>query len=170
MIIFVYFFLSLLYISIILFFIYTIFAIINGAPYVPTAKKNIGDMLRLINLKKNDLLVDLGSGDGRILFQAAKTGCKCIGIEINPTLYWWSKIMAKLKGYNNIFILRDDLWNFDLKNVDVLTLFFIPSKMEKLMIKIKNEMRPGSRVVSNMFKFPNWQYTENSGKMYLYIV
>lgn len=152
------------------FFIYTIYAIKKGAPYVPTAKKQIIKMLEMVKLNKDDLLVDLGSGDGRILFQAVKSGCRCIGIEINPTLYWLSKIISKIKRLNNVSIIRDNLWNFDLAPVNVLTLFFIPSKMDRLMQKIIKEMKPGSRVVSNVFQFPNWQYSEKSGKMYLYIV
>lgn len=167
---FLYIILSIIYLATITFFIYTILVFKKGAPYVPTAKKEILRMLEMVKPKKNDLLVDLGSGDGRILFQAAKSGCRCVGIEINPTLYWLSKIISKIKRLNNVSIIRDDLWNFNLAPVNVLTLFFIPSKMDRLMKKIKKEMMPGSRVVSNVFQFPNWQYSEKSGKMYLYIV
>ena len=170
MIFFLYILLSFLYTIIILFFVYTIYAIKKGAPFVPTSTKNIAKMLSMVKPGESDVLVDLGSGDGRILFQATKTGCRCIGIEINPTLYWLSKIISKIRRLNNVSIIRENLWNFNLSKVNVLTLFFIPSKMMKLKQKIQNEMKPGSRVVSNMFQFPNWQYTENSGKMYLYIV
>ena len=127
-------------------------------------------MLNLSDLKSDEVLMDLGSGDGRIIVEAAKTGARCVGIEINPTLYWLSKIKIFFSRLDNAKVQRTNLWITDLKEVDVLTLYFIPSKMDKLRKKIKKEMRPGSRVVSHAFAFPDWQYTKKDDKVYLYIV
>jgi len=156
------------YVFVALFIAYTMYAFIKGAPFVPTAKGNVGKMIRIAKLTKYDTLLDLGSGDGRILKRAAKFVKKAIGIEINPLLYWWSKLL--LSKYDNIEIYRNDLWKTDLSSVDVLTLFFIAGKMDALQKKIKREMQPGSRVVSYGFKFPNWNYVTNDDKVYLYIV
>ena len=120
--------------------------------------------------KEGEILLDLGSGDGRILHTAAKSGCKCIGIEINPILYHWSRFKTKLKKLKNVEIRRENLWKTDLSEVNILSLFFIAGKMDKLNKKILSEMKPGSRVISYGFKFPNWQYSEKSGKIYLYVV
>jgi len=114
--------------------------------------------------------MDLGSGDGRILFLASENVKQAIGIEINPVLYCYSKLKNKIKQKQNIEIIRGNLWNTDLSKVDVLTLFFMQDKMEKLGEKIKREMKPGSRVVSNTFSFPNWEVKEKDGNIKLYIV
>lgn len=126
-------------------------------------------MIKMANLKPSQTLMDLGSGDGRIVIAAAKTDAKCIGIEINPLLYWWSKLKTKKLGLENVEIRRQDLWKTDLSQVDVLTLFFINTKMKKLKQKIKKEMKPGSRVLSYAFKFPDWEFGEKHDKIYLYI-
>ena len=157
-----------MYLLVFVFIFYTIYAIIKGAPFVPTNKNNVKIMMELANPQKEETLMDLGSGDGRIVYLAAKTGCNCIGIEINPLLYWWSKTKTKLKCLNNVKIIRQDLWKTDLSDINILTLFFIAPKMDRLHKKIINEMKPGSRVVSYGFKFPNWQYTEKRDKIYLY--
>jgi len=113
-------------------------------------------------------MLDLGSGDGRIVRMASKSGALCVGVEISPVLYWWSRMRSV--GMKNVHFLREDLWNMSLSDVDVLTLFFIYPKMGKLKEKIIREMKPGARVISYGFRFPDWKYIENDGKVYLYIV
>lgn len=166
----IYILLLILYLFVFIFISYTIFAFISGAPFLPTSKRHVREMLEIANLNSEDTLMDLGSGDGRIVHLASKRCKKCIGIEINPTLYWWSIIKTKLKKLKNVEIFRQDLWKTDLSEIDVLTIFFIAPKMDKLHKKIISEMKPGSRVVSYGFKFPNWQYSAKNGKIYLYIV
>ncbi len=158
----------LLYLLLVIFFAYTIYAFFKAAPFVPTSRKNVKKMIELANLKKTDILCDLGSGDGRIIFFAAKSGARCVGVEINPILYYISKLKSKIKRVKNVEIVRKDLWKIDLSEFDVLTLFFIAPKMDKLMKKIKKEMKSGNRIVSYGFQFPNWQYTKKDGKVYLY--
>lgn len=125
-------------------------------------------MIELADLKKHEKLIDLGSGDGRIVFQAAKTGADCIGIELNPVLYYLSLLKAKLFGLKNVKFKRQDLWTIDLSDTDVLTLYFIDNKMEKLKRKIQKEMKPGARIISHAFTFPGWPYEKKDGKIYLY--
>jgi len=160
--------LLLLYILIALFFGYGIYAFIFGAPFVPTALGYVKKMLKLAALHKSDVLIDLGSGDGRILKKASPYVRQAIGYEINPLLYWWS--LWKLKKYSNATVLRSNLWHADISEADVITLYFIPDHMQQLQYKLKRELKPGSRVVSYGFTFPDWQYADNDGKVYLYIV
>lgn len=162
--------LAVLYGIVFVFIVYTIYAFIKGAPFLPTSRQHVKEMIELAQPQKGELLIDLGSGDGRILYEAAKSGCNCLGIEINPLLYWWSRLITKLKKLSNIHIRREDLWQTDLRLANILTLFFIAPKMDKLHAKIQREMRPGSRVVSYGFKFPNWQPIEKRDKIYLYKV
>lgn len=156
------------YLLLFLFIGYTVYAMVRGAPFVPTALGNVRKIIAIADLHREDTLMDLGSGDGRILKRAAPYVREAIGVEINPLLYWWSR--WRLKKYKNINIVREDLWKVDLSNVHVLTLFFISTKMEALKRKIMSEMPEGSKVVSYGFTFPNWKYVRNDGKVYLYIV
>lgn len=149
---------------------YTVYAIVTGAPFVPTFPQNVERMIRLAKLRPGETLMDLGSGDGRILRVAAKSGLTCIGIEINPILYWWSRFRNWVGGYTTITVRREDLWKTNLQDVDVLTLFFMAPKMAKLKEKIFLEMKRGTRVVSYGFRFPDWQYADRDDKVYLYVV
>ncbi|PIZ94217.1 MAG: hypothetical protein COX81_04170 [Candidatus Magasanikbacteria bacterium CG_4_10_14_0_2_um_filter_37_12] len=163
-------FLVVLYALLLVFFFYTFYAFVKAAPFVPTSNHNVEKIIQIAGLNSTDTMCDLGSGDGRILFLAAKSGAKCVGIEINPILYYFSKFKKLLYRVDNVEIIRQDLWKIDLAQFDVLTLFFIAPKMEKLMKKIKAEMKPGSRVVSYAFRFPNWQPTKEDEKVRLYVV
>jgi len=168
MIIAIYLALFVFYLLVIIFILYSFYAFIKGAPFVPMNKNNVRSMLELVKPQPTEILMDLGSGDGRILYLASKYKCKCIGIEINPLLYYWSKL--KLRRIKNIEVRRENLWKTDLKNIDILTLFFIPPKMDRLHKKILAEMKLNSRVVSYGFKFPDWHFSEKSGNIYLYKV
>ena len=143
---------------------------IKGAPYVPTRGERVEKMIVLSGLKAGETMMDFGSGDGRIVFAAAKTGAQCIGVEINPLLYWRSEYRRRAMQLKNAQFLRKDLWTIDLRGVDVLTLYFISHKMEKLKEKIVREMRPGARVVSHGFTFPDWQSEAKDDTVYLYLV
>lgn len=149
---------------------YTIYAMLSGAPYVPTKPDIVERMLAMAELKQGEVLMDIGSGDGRIVFAGATRGARCIGIEINPLLYWKSRWTQYRRGIQNVEFRRENLWDVDLRDVDVLTLFFIHHKMEKMKQKIVKEMKPGARVVSQGFHFPDWQPEAEDGKIYLYFV
>jgi len=161
-------FLSLVVIILSIYQFYSLYAFIFGAPFVPVPKKMVAEIIRMANLKGGEFLMDLGSGDGRIILASAKKGVDCCGIEINPWLYLFSKF--RLRHFQKAKIIRKNLWDIDLSQVDVLTLYFMQDKMGKLKEKIKKEMKPGSRVVSYAFTFPDWQFVDNNGKIHLYIV
>lgn len=161
-------FLSLVVIILSIYQFYSLYAFIFGAPFVPVPKKMVAEIIRMANLKGGEFLMDLGSGDGRIILASAKKGVDCCGIEINPWLYLFSKF--RLRHFQKAKIIRKNLWDIDLSQVDVLTLYFMQDKMGKLKEKIKKEMKPGSRVVSYAFTFPSWQFVDNNGKIHLYIV
>ncbi|OGH64215.1 MAG: hypothetical protein A2821_03950 [Candidatus Magasanikbacteria bacterium RIFCSPHIGHO2_01_FULL_41_23] len=167
MILFIYTILFLLYVPVLIFMLYTLYAIVKGAPYVPLARENVMIMIQTAKLKSTDIFFDLGSGDGRLLRAAAPLVKQCVGIEINPLLYYWSRFLCR--NYKNITIKRQDLWTTDLREINVISLFFIAHKMDKLAIKLSRELKTGARVVSYGFKFSSWKPTEKNGKVYLYI-
>lgn len=161
-------FLSLVVIVLSVYQFYSLYAFIFGAPFVPVPRRVVDKIIELADIQDNDVLFDLGSGDGRIVLAGAKKGVTCTGIEINPLLYYFSKF--KIRNFKNAKIIRQNLWETDLSSANILTLYFMQDKMAKLKEKIKKEMRPGTRVVSYAFTFPDWQFVKNDGKIYLYIV
>ncbi len=153
-----------------IYFAYTIYAMLSGAPYVPTRQSRIKIMLEFANLSADDSVLDVGSGDGRVITAAAASGASCVGIEINPILFWRSLVRKKMEGRKNVVFERKDFWKTDLSKYDVMLVYCIHFKMEKLKEKIKSEMKPGSRVISHGFTFPDWKYIKVRDNVYLYIV
>ncbi len=168
-----YHFLVLVLLALFLFLIafIVLWKLIKGPPFVPTSKDKIKIAFKMAGLNKNDVLVDVGSGDGAVLTEASLWGCKkVIGYEVNKKLINISKEQIKNLGIKNVFVHRKNFWNVNLKEADVLFVFGVYHIMPFLKRKIFKEMKKGSRVVSYMFKFPGWDIKERRGDVYLYIV
>lgn len=165
----------ILFVIIILIFVVAIFAFYSllayfvGVPYVPTLNMTMERMLELAEIKPRQKIADLGSGDGRLLIVAARKGAQAVGWEINPILAILSKIKIRHAGLQDkITIHVESYWPADLKKFDVIFLFLIPNKMEQMEQKLRRELKPGAKVISNSFVFPNWQYSKKLGEVYLY--
>lgn len=128
-------------------------------PYVPTPQEVVDEMLRLGQVKEGDYLIDLGSGDGRIVISAARDhGATGVGIDLNPERIQEANANAKAAGVTDKVEFRQgDLFEQDLSKADVLTLYLLPSVNEKLKPKILKELRPGTRVVSHSFDMGDWK-------------
>jgi cyclopropane fatty-acyl-phospholipid synthase-like methyltransferase len=108
----------------------------------------------MLNLKPDQVLFELGSGDGRLLVAAAENGVKCIGAEINPVLVLYSKIRCrKYKGL--VTVLWKNYWKLSLSSADAIYVFGLGRVMAKLDKKIVQEITRPVTVVSFAFKFPN---------------
>lgn len=141
-----------------------------GAPWVPTSMKNVHKMLKLADLKPDELLYDLGCGDGRIIITAARYyGARAVGIELDPLRFLWSQLMITLLGLRErVRIIQGDLFNIDLSNADVVACYLLPDTNKKLEKKLMDELVPGTRVVSNTFVFKKVRMTKQDGKVRLY--
>ncbi|MBX4191374.1 MAG: 50S ribosomal protein L11 methyltransferase [Candidatus Doudnabacteria bacterium] len=138
--------------------------IFRGAPFVPTQRKNLEKMIELAEIKRGEKLADLGSGDGRILIAAVRAGAIAHGYEINPLLIWYSRYKIKKAGLSDkAFVHWKNFWLENFRQYDVVTVFGITGIMERLESKLLTELKPGSRVVSNIFKFPNWEGKKMEG-------
>jgi SAM-dependent methyltransferase len=125
--------------------------------WVPTAQALVDRMLDLAQVTPADLLMDLGSGDGRTVITAAKRGTRAIGIEYNPDMVELSRRNAKVAGTGELARFEQaDLFATDFSKATVVTMFLLPSINLKLRPKIL-EMRPGTRVVSNSFDMGDWR-------------
>ena len=141
-----------------------------GAPYAPSDERKIARMLALANLKKNDHVVDIGSGDGKILIELAKRGMNAAGYEINPILFHLSKINIRRKKLERkIVVYKKNFWRVDLSSFDVVIVFGMPRIMGALEKKLQSELRPGSRVVCNHFPFPSWRPNKVDEGVFVYV-
>lgn len=128
-------------------------------PYVPTTEKAVEEMLKLAGVKKTDVVYDLGCGDGRIVVAAAKTfGARGVGIDINPERIKEAKENARKAGVEHLVRFEEnDLFEADIKEATVVTLFLLPQINLKLKPKLMSDLRPGTRVVSNTFDMGAWK-------------
>ena len=134
-------------------------------PYVPTPQEVVERMLDLAQVKKGDVVYDLGSGDGRIVVTAAKKyGVKAIGFEIDPERIKESHENIKKAGVENLVEIRQqDIRTVDLSPATVLTMYLLPEVNLMIRPNIWKQMKPGSRVVSHDFDMGDWKplKTEN---------
>lgn len=142
--------------------------ILIGAPYVPTLALQQKEALSLMGLKKGDVVLDIGSGDGRFLRQAAKQGYKAVGIEANPLLILISYIVC-LKQRKNITIIWGNMWSVQWPEVQGIYVFLHTRFMQKLDTKIIQEYNGKKvNVVSYAFEIPNKKVIKKQGALYLY--
>jgi SAM-dependent methyltransferase len=155
-------------------------------PYVPTTEEAVQAMLKLADVKKTDVVYDLGCGDGRIVVAAAKNfGAHAVGIDINPVRIAEAKANAKKAGVENLVRFEEnDLFEADFHQATVVTLFLLPNINLKLLPKLLEQLKPGTRVVSNTFDMGDWKpekeatvgdanedsYSYLSKKLFLWII
>ena len=127
-------------------------------PFVPTPQQVVDKMLELANVQKGDYLIDLGSGDGRIPVTAAQRfGVRALGVDINPQRIKEANERAQAAGVTNLVEFRQaDLFETDISQANVLTMYLLPSVNMRLRPKIWSDMKPGSRVVSHAFDMGDW--------------
>jgi precorrin-6B methylase 2 len=129
--------------------------------YVPTPTEVVTAMLKLANVGPNDVVYDLGSGDGRIPIAAVEqfNAKSAVGIDINPVrIKEATENLAKSKAGNRVRFLNQDLFETPIGEASVVTLYLLQSLNEKLMPKLRKELKPGSRVVSQTFSMgASWQ-------------
>ncbi len=131
-------------------------AFVGGSPFAPADRKKVQKIIEVLRhrLKKGAVILDLGSGDGRILFEAYKAGFKAIGYEINPYLVWYTKILILLKSlrrpdiHSRIQVSIRDYFKEPLPLVDAITIFAQRQMMEKIEEKILTENKRNLWAVS----------------------
>jgi SAM-dependent methyltransferase len=127
--------------------------------YVPTPENVVEEMLKLANVKKGDVVYDLGCGDGRTVITAVKDfGARGVGIDINPERIKESRENAKAAGVADRVTFRlGDLFEADIKEATVVTLYLLPSLNVKLRPKLWKDLKPGTRIVSHDFDMGEWK-------------
>jgi len=124
--------------------------------WVPTPESLVELMLDMAKVTKDDLVMDLGSGDGRNIIAAAKRGARGVGVEYNPDMVALSQRLANEAGVGDrARFVQGDMYEADISKASVMAIFLLTTNMEKLMPSFKS-LAPGSRIVSNTFGFNDW--------------
>ncbi|MFB2876789.1 class I SAM-dependent methyltransferase [Floridanema aerugineum] len=128
-------------------------------PFVPTPQEVVNKMLEVANVNSKDVVYDLGSGDGRIVITAAqKFGARGTGIDIDPQLIEQSRANAQTAGVaDRVQFRQQDLFQADLSNATVVTLYLLPEINLQIRDKLLRELRPGTRIVSHNFDMGEWK-------------
>jgi hypothetical protein len=136
-----------------------LFSAFKGAPYVPTSKRQLDGILAHANLRKDANLVELGSGDGRLIRYAVKHfEVSGVGIEINPLLVWWSRYLSRRDGIaDRVSFVRQNVFDYSLHKVDYLYIFLMPELIKALLPKFKRELKKGVVIISHGFKIPGFE-------------
>jgi protein-L-isoaspartate O-methyltransferase len=129
------------------------------APFITTPAEVVERMLRFAATGPADLVVDLGSGDGRIVIDAArKFGARGHGIELDPVLVEKSRDSVRLAGLSDrVSIVHGDVLREDISQASVVTIYLLPSLIGRLQPRFIDELRPGTRIVSHAFYMPSWK-------------
>jgi hypothetical protein len=127
-------------------------------PYVPTHERIVAEMLKVAKVGKNDVLYDLGSGDGRIVITAAKKfGTRGVGVDIDPVRVKEARENAAKAGVTDrVKFLQQDLFETDIREATVVTLYLLPEVNLRLRPKLLTELKPGTRVVSHNYDMGDW--------------
>ncbi|WP_414572171.1 SAM-dependent methyltransferase [Nostoc sp. CCY 9925] len=131
----------------------------GDVPYVPTPQPVVDAMLKVAKVGKNDVLYDLGSGDGRIVVTAAQNfGTRGVGIDIDPQRIKEANENAKKAGVTDrVKFVQQDLFNTDFSEATVVTLYLLPEINEKLRPILLKQLKPGTRIVSHAFDMGKWK-------------
>ena len=157
-----------------IFFIFQTYTRRFGAPWVPTPYKIIKKMLLLAEVKPGDIVYDLGSGDGRIIIEAARSfGAKAVGIEIDPLRFIWAKAKIFFLGLSGrVDVLFGNFFKINISDADIVAIYLLPDTNVKLIDKFVRELQPGTRIVSNTFTLPGLKIINRDErlKIYVYII
>ncbi len=160
-----------------LFFLFVVtgaYGAVRGAPWLPTEKDAVQRFLDIAEIKDGDNFYDLGCGDGRMVFAAAKKGANAKGLEVALFPFLIASILKPFqKEKKNIKIICKDVFLTDLSDADLVYFFLLPKVYRKVKEKLEREMKKGSRVVTFVWPMEGWtpvkvDEKENKSTLYFY--
>lgn len=133
-------------------------------PFVPATTAQVTNVLSVLR-SRSGTLVDIGSGDGRIVIAAAKVGFRAVGFELNPWLVLYSRYRAWKEGVNHRTSFHiSDLWKVSFSQYSNVVIFGVPQMMEQLEAKLQSELQTSAKVVACRFPFPTWTPDHMAGE------
>jgi SAM-dependent methyltransferase len=130
-----------------------------AGPYVPTPWVIVDEMLKLADIRADDVVYDLGSGDGRLVIESAKRfNARGVGVELQPDLVALANAGAKKEGVaDRVKFIQGDLFETDIRGASVVTLYLLPRFVTRLVPRFLAELRPGTRIVSHDYPLVPWR-------------
>lgn len=144
------------------------YAAVKSGPFVPSSRKRHQNMMKLANLKKTDVIYDLGCGDGRLVFHSAPKVKKAIGYELSIPLVIFGKI-RQLFNPKHARIRFGNIWTQDYSDATVIYCYLLPKAMKQFFAEVWPTLKPGTRVISNAFQIHDLKPTKELEKVYLYV-
>lgn len=130
----------------------------KDVPYVPTPDKVVDKMLDMADVQSGDYVIDLGSGDGRIVINAAKRGASGHGFDIDPTRVSEARLNAKKENVSDRVVFeRGDIFEQDFSQASVITMYLLPGVNVRLRSDLLNHLEPGTRIVSHDYGLGDWE-------------
>src|SRR5581483_837252 len=152
--------------AIILIFAYG-FVLLFGAPYFPSLKPHLKAALDLLDMKKGQVVYDLGCGDGRLLKAAAQRGLKSVGYELNPFVFAYAWLTTR-RHRKLIKVRWGNFWKADISRADAVFVFLLDKYMAQLDPNLPRERRPGVKLPSHTFKIPGKKIIRQRYGVFLY--
>lgn len=142
-----------------------------GLPSVPTKPKRIRKALKLANLQPNEILYDLGAGDGRVLLIAAREfGATAIGIEVGPIQCAWIWLRAVTSGFENqVKVKWANFYKINLQDADLVFIYATSKEAMKLTALLEKQLKLGARVISISADFPEWEPQEFDSHQLIFV-
>jgi len=140
-----------------IFFSFCLYYIIKNklAIFFPSSKRMIDVVIEFANIKQNDVFYDIGSGDGRILVEAAKKGIKVVGIEKNRLLNWFAG--RKTKNFKNVKIIQGNIFKQKINDASIIVAYLSQQITKKLQKKIEKEVKKGTIIILIDHEFSDWK-------------
>jgi cyclopropane fatty-acyl-phospholipid synthase-like methyltransferase len=145
--------------------------VLTGAPWWPTPSGKVRRMLEMAQVQPDEVVYDLGCGDGRVAIAAAKWfGARAVGIEIDPLRFLLAQSLVTILGlHKRITLHLGNFFSRDVSQADVIFTYLLQDTNERLFEKLRQELRPGTRVVSHSYTFPEWQLLEQDEAQHIYL-
>ena len=141
-----------------------------GAIYVPSSDEKMKIMMKYAAINPGERVIDLGSGDGRLVIAAAQEDAYAVGVELHVHMIRVSRQkIAELNLEDHAEIKKENLWKTDVSDYDVIFVYGVTYMMNRLEKKLLAELKKGARVVSNNYQFPHWKPVKEKGNVRLYI-
>lgn len=141
----------------------------DGAWFEPSWDDRIKWMIQLLEIKSTDKIIDIGSGDGRVVEAIARAGAEAYGIEKDTKLVKKSRNRIEQAGLNQrAHIIEGDMWHYNYHLFNKATIYQLSTVMERMETKLQTELTPPSIVVSNYWRFPTWPCTKQIVDVYQY--
>lgn len=129
----------------------------SDAPFIPTRMDNIRKVLKLAGIKRGKRFYELGSGDGRVVLEAAKLGADSLGIEQSFLRVIYSKMQAKKLNIKNAKFAHGDIFSRNFSDGNIIYIYLLPKGVRKLEETLRSQLKKGSVVITQTYHFSNWR-------------